>query len=86
MRLTIRWAELAPLQGVRCYWRAGNDGGYMKKWPIALTVVASVCFAALFARSWMSESTRGVYLMTFLWGGAFLLSLVSLVLRVRAKG
>jgi hypothetical protein len=27
-----------------------------------------------------------VYLMTFLWGGAFLLSLVSLVLRVRAKG
>jgi hypothetical protein len=33
----------------------------------------------------MSESSRGVYLMTVLWGGAFLLSLVSIVLRIRAK-
>ena len=80
------WAELVPLEAVGCCGRVGDDGGYMKKWLLALTVVASVCFAALFARSWMSESTRGVYLMTFLWGGAFLLSLVSLVLRVKAKG
>ena len=57
----------------------------MKKWSLALTAVASIGFAVLFARSWASESTKGVYLMTFLWGGAFLLSLVSLVLRIRAK-
>jgi hypothetical protein len=33
----------------------------------------------------MSESSRGVYLMTFIWGCVFVLSLVSLVLRIRAK-
>jgi hypothetical protein len=57
----------------------------MKKWLLVLTAVASVCFAVLLVRSWMSEGSRGVYLMTALWGGAFLLSLVSFVLRMRAK-
>jgi hypothetical protein len=57
----------------------------MKKWPVALTAVVSVCSAALSVRSWMSEGSKGVYLMTFVWGGVFLLSLVALVFRIRAK-
>lgn len=57
----------------------------MKRWRWALAALASVCFAVLFVRSWMRESGKGVYLMTVLWAGVFLLSLVSFVLRMRAK-
>lgn len=57
----------------------------MTKWYWALAAVALTCFAVLFVHSWISESSRGVYFMTFLWGEVFLLSLVSLVLRIRAK-
>ena len=57
----------------------------MKRWLLASAVVASLCSAALCVRSWMRESSKGVYLMTFLWGGVFLLSLVSFFFRMRAK-
>ena len=57
----------------------------MKKWRVALTAVAVACSATLLVRSWMSEGSKGVYLMTFLWGGVFLLSLVSIFFRIRAK-
>lgn len=57
-----------------------------KRLLVVATAIVCLCFAVLFVRSWISESAKGVYLMTVLWGGVLLLSLFSLVYRIRAKG
>jgi len=56
-----------------------------KRWMVVGTALACACFATLFVRSWIRESSNGEYFMTVLWGVAVALFLTLLVFRIRVK-
>jgi hypothetical protein len=58
----------------------------MRRFLIFGTAISCAIFATLFVRSILEERAKGVYILSFLWGGALVLSLFLLAFRSRIKG
>jgi O-antigen/teichoic acid export membrane protein len=57
----------------------------MRRFLVFGTTISCAIFATLLVRSILEERAKGVYLLSFLWGGVLLLSLVLLAFRSRIK-
>ena len=55
----------------------------MRRFLVFGTTISCAIFATLLVRSILEERAKGVYLLSFLWGGVLLLSLVLLAFRSR---
>jgi hypothetical protein len=56
-----------------------------ERWKVVFRAIACILFFLLFVRSWVRESNRGPYFMTFGWGALVLFHALFLYLDFKTR-